>query len=61
MNFLRPSENVKISNFIGRFCLKDKLTEQKIDTGKSCPDRKELWKVPVKSKVRFQIENKKIR
>ena len=42
MNFLRASEKVKISNFIGGFCLKDNLTDQKLTlqvpilTVKSC-------------------------
>ena len=48
--FLRAGKKVKISNFMGLFCLKDQLFEQRIDTESSCPDNKELWKVLAKSK-----------
>ena len=58
--FFKAGEKVKISNFIGCFCLKDKLTEQKIYTASSCSDSKELWKGSEKSKPWFPIQHKKI-
>ena len=42
VKFLRVGEKVKISNFIGWFCLKDKLLEEKIDTAVSSPDSEGL-------------------
>ena len=50
VNFLRAGEKVKISDFIGCFCLKDSLPDQKIDTAVSCPDSKKLWKDSAKFK-----------
>ena len=61
MNFLRAGKKLKISNFIGWFYLKDKLTEQKIDTPSFCPDSKDLLKVSAKSISWFTIQLKKIR
>ena len=60
VNFLQAAEKVKISNFNGQFCLKDKLTEQEIDLASSRTDSKELWKVSAKSKPWFPIQHKKI-
>ena len=60
MNFLRAGEKVKILRFIGWFCLKDKMSEQKIDTESFCADSKELWKVSAKSKPCFLIQHIKI-
>ena len=57
VNFLRAGEKIKIENFIGWFCLKEKLPEQKLDTVVSCPDSKELWKVSAKSKPWFPTQN----
>ena len=42
VKFLGAGKKVKILNFIGWICLKDKLLEQKIDTAVSCPDIEEL-------------------
>ena len=42
VKFLGAGEKVKISNFIGSFCLKDKLLEQNFDTAVSCPDNEGL-------------------
>ena len=38
VNFFPVDKRVKISNFIGWFCLKRKLLEQKTDTGVSFCD-----------------------
>ena len=38
VKFLQAGEIVKISHFIGWFCLKGILLEQEIDTAVSCPD-----------------------
>ena len=38
VKFLRARKKVKISNYIGWFCLKDKLLEQEIDKEVSCAD-----------------------
>ena len=59
MNFLRASEKIKISNFIGWFSLKDKLPEQKIDTTVSSPDSEGLLKVSAKSELWFAIQPSK--
>ena len=59
VNFLRAGEKVKISNFIGCFCLKDKLPEQKIGTTVSSPDIEGLWKVSAKSELWFPIQPSK--
>ena len=45
MKFVGAGEKTKISNFIGWFCLKDILLEQKIDRTVSCPDTEGLLKV----------------
>ena len=45
LKFLQADKNMQISNFIGWFCLKDKLFEQKMDTSVSCHDTEGLWKV----------------
>ena len=42
VKFPQAGEKVKVSNFIGWFCLKHKLVEQKIDTSVSCLDTEEL-------------------
>ena len=39
----------KISYLLDWFYLKDKFTEQQIDTASSCLDSKELWKVSAKN------------
>ena len=49
MKFFRAGEKVKIWNFIGWFCLKDKLLGQKTDTAVYCPHTEGLWKVSAKS------------
>ena len=51
VKFLRADKKAEISNFIGWFCLKYKLLEQKIDTAVSCPDTEGLWKVSAKSEL----------
>ena len=60
VKFLQTEERVKISNFFGCFCLKEKLLEEKMDTSVSCPDSKELRKVSAKSEPWFPIQHKKI-
>ena len=45
VKFLPGGEKVQISNFIGWYCLKDKLSDQKMDTSVSCHDTEGLWKV----------------
>ena len=47
----QAGEKVKISNFIGCFCLKEKLPEHKIDTTVSSPDNNGLWKVSAISEL----------
>ena len=56
VKFLRAGENFQISNFIGWFCLEDKLLEQKIDTSVSCPDTEGLWTVSANSESWFPIK-----
>ena len=60
VKFLGAGKNAKISDFIRWFCLKGKLAEQKIYTGVTCPDSKELWKVSAKSELCFPIQPTKI-
>ena len=60
VKFLQTGKKAKILNLIGWFCLKDKMTEQKVDTASSCPDSKELWKVSEESNSWFSIQPKKI-
>ena len=54
--FHGAAEKVKISNFIGWFCLKDKLLEEEIDTAVSCPDTEGIRKVSAKSELWFPIQ-----
>ena len=49
VKFLGAGKKAKISNFVGWFCLKDILLEQKIDRTVSCPDSEGLSKVSAKS------------
>ena len=49
MNFFWEGEKVKIWQFIGWFCVKDKLLRQKTDTAVYCPHTEGLWKVSAKS------------
>ena len=56
VKFLWGGEKVKISNFIGWFCLKGKLPEQKIWTVVSCPDSEGLCKVSAKCESWFPIQ-----
>ena len=56
MKFLGVDEKAKISNFIGWFCLKDKLLEQKTAAAVFCPDTEGLWKVSAKSELSFAIQ-----
>ena len=55
----RRNLTVKILYFLGWFCLKDKLTEQKTDTAVSCSDSEGLWKVSGKSQSWFPIQPSK--
>ena len=55
VEFLGAGEKAKISNFIGLFCLKDKLLGQKTDTAVFSPDTEGLWKVLAKSESWFPI------
>ena len=57
VKFLPARKKVQISNFIGWYRLKDKLSEQQIDTSVSCPDTEGLWKVSAKSESRFLIQS----
>ena len=57
VKFLRAGEKVKISNFIGWFCLKDILLEQDIDTAVSCPDTERPWTVRGKTEFWFPIQS----
>ena len=56
VKFLGAGKKAKISNFIGWFCLKDKLLEQKTDAAVSSPDTEGLWKVSAKSESCFAIQ-----
>ena len=56
VKFLGAGEEAEISNFIGWFCLKDKLIEQKTDAAVSSPDTEGLWKVSAKSESWFSIQ-----
>ena len=60
--FLAAARNftVKILNFIVWFRLKDKLLEEKNDTGLSCPDTEGPWKVWGDSDSWFPIQPRKI-
>ena len=49
VKFLPAGKKVQISNFIGWYCLKEKLFEKQMDTSVSCPDTGRLWKVSAKS------------
>ena len=49
VKFLGPGEKSKISNFIGWFCVKDKLLGQKTETTVYCPDTDGLLKVSAQS------------
>ena len=49
VNFFPVDKRVKISNFIGWFCLKCKLLEQKTDTGVSFCDTDGLSKIWAKT------------
>ena len=42
VNFPQAGKKSKIPNFVGWFCLKDKLLGQKTDTAVSCPDTEGL-------------------
>ena len=57
--FSSADEKVKIWIFIGYFRLKEKLSEQKIDSVVSCPDSEKLWKILAKSKPWFTIQDPK--
>ena len=59
--FLRAGGNftVKILNFISWFQLKDKLLEQKNDTGLSCPGTEGPWKVWGDTDSWFPIQPRK--
>ena len=57
VKFLRASKKVKISKFIGWFCLKDKLLEQEIDIEASRPGTEGPWKVWGKTKLWFPIQS----
>ena len=59
--FSPPGRNftAKISNFICWFWLKEKLPEQKSDTGLSCPDIEGPWKVWGDSDSWFPIQPRK--
>ena len=56
VKFLGADEEAEISNFIGWFCLKDKLIEQKTDAAVSSPDTEGLWKVSAKPESWFSIQ-----
>ena len=56
VKFLGAGEKAEISNFIGLFCLKDKLLGQKTDTAVSSPETEGLWKVLAKSEPWFPIQ-----
>ena len=56
VKFIGAGEKAKISNFIGWFCLKNKLLEQKNDAAVSCPDTEGLLKVSAKSESCFAIQ-----
>ena len=56
VKFLGVGEKAEISNFIGWFCLKDKLLEQKTDVAISSPDTERLWEVSAKSQLCFAIQ-----
>ena len=56
VKFVGAGEKAKIWNFIGWFCLKDILLEQKIDRTVSCPDSEDLSKVSAKSDSWFLIQ-----
>ena len=55
VKFVGAGKRDKISNFIGWFCLKDILLEQKSERTVSCPDTEGLSKVSVKSDSWFLI------
>ena len=60
VNFLRAGEKTKISNFIGWFCVKDKLLGQKTERAVYCPDTEGLLKVSAQSEWWFPIQLSKI-
>ena len=55
VKFLGASEKTKISNFIGWFCVKDKLLGQKTERTVYCPDTHGLLKVSAQSEWWFPI------
>ena len=59
VKFLPAGKKVQISNFIGWYCLKEKLFEKQMDTSVSCPDTERLWKVSAKSESWFPIQRTK--
>ena len=56
VKFLGAGKKAEISNFIGWFCLKDKLLGQKTDAAVSYPDTEGLWKISAKSELWFPIQ-----
>ena len=57
VKFLGAGEKAEISNFIGLFCLKDKLLGQKTDTAVSSPDTEGLWRAESFSKIWIMVSN----
>ena len=60
VNFLQADKKTKISNFIGLFCVKDKLLGQKTERAVYCPDTEGLLKVSAQSEWWFPIQPPKI-
>ena len=56
VKFLGAGEKRKISNFIGWFCVKDKLLGQKTERTIYCPDTDGLLKVSAQSEWWFPIQ-----
>ena len=55
VKFLGAGEKTKISNFIGWFCVKDKLLGQKAERTVHCPDTDGLLKASAQSEWWFPI------
>ena len=56
VKFLGAGKKTKISNFIGWFCIKDKLLGQKAERAVYCPDTEGLLKFSAQSEWWFPMQ-----